>query len=355
MTGSDGQSPPSLSVCIPVYNFAEFLPATLDSILGQDGAGEIEVVVLDGGSTDHTPQIMAAFADKFPQIRYVRLPQRGGIDRDMAKAVSLASNDYCWLFSGDDIMIPGAIREILGQIGHLCDVYVLKHFECTSEMVPLTEWPVLKVNTEITFDLSDRYERLKYFSIAANSEALFSFMSGIVVKRAKWESISLNEAFVGSCWAHVARLFELMPAGMVVKYIPRVLLSRRGDNDSFSSRGLVNRYRISIEGYNNLGDTFFGRNSIEAYHIRRALRGDLALSSFVLAKFKCRENPETEDRILLDRLVGKFYQDSGFSGKLEWFLYLICPTFPWLLPLLRRGYRMTGRVGPNRITFRASG
>ncbi len=48
----------NLSVCIPIYNFAKFIPETLDSILAQDGADEIEIVILDGASTDNTAEIV---------------------------------------------------------------------------------------------------------------------------------------------------------------------------------------------------------------------------------------------------------------------------------------------------------
>ena len=44
-----------LSITIPVYNFAQFLPETLDTILDQEGAKDVEVLIFDGGSTDHTP------------------------------------------------------------------------------------------------------------------------------------------------------------------------------------------------------------------------------------------------------------------------------------------------------------
>ena len=92
-----------LSVPIPVYNFAEFLPETLGSILRQDRVNEVEVIVVDGASTDNTPEIMRDFCARHPNLTYHRLPEKGGIDRDMAKAVELANGEYCWLFSGDDL------------------------------------------------------------------------------------------------------------------------------------------------------------------------------------------------------------------------------------------------------------
>jgi len=75
-----------LSICIPTYNFGEFIGTTLESIIKQATA-EVEIVVLDGGSTDNTREVVHSFQQRFPRLSYHRLEKRGGIDRDMAKAV----------------------------------------------------------------------------------------------------------------------------------------------------------------------------------------------------------------------------------------------------------------------------
>src|SRR5580658_6364649 len=85
----DGNAAMRLSICIPTYNFGAFIGETLESIAAQLQDG-VEVVVLDGGSTDETAEVVGAFAQRHPQIRYHRQPERGGIDRDMARTVALA-------------------------------------------------------------------------------------------------------------------------------------------------------------------------------------------------------------------------------------------------------------------------
>ena len=58
-----------LSISLPIYNFAGFIGETLDSILW-DGIDEVEIVVVDGASTDATPQIMAEYCAKsWPALR----------------------------------------------------------------------------------------------------------------------------------------------------------------------------------------------------------------------------------------------------------------------------------------------
>ncbi len=316
---------PRLSVCIPTYNFAEFLPATLDSILRQDGAGEVELIVLDGASTDETPAIMARYCEKHPQIRYHRLPAKGGIDRDMARVVDAATGDYCWLFSSDDIMSNGALQRALEQIISGDDVYLCKHMECLKDMTPLWEHPILSPDDPGVFELSDATQRLNYFRRAVNSEAFFSFMGWLIVKRETWRRVPLNEAFVGSCWAHVARFFELMQNQLRVRYTGRVFLERRGENDSFSDNGLVARYRIQVEGFHRIADSFFGHESAEAREVRRAIRSEFNRWIVLRAKHRAASDPERENKQLLDRLVAMGYSDAPLEGQITKLLYKWLP------------------------------
>lgn len=313
-----------LSIAIPIYNFAEFIVETLDSIVAQDGADEVEIVVVDGASTDATPQVMADYQTRHAQVRYVRLPAKGGIDRDMATAFAATTGDYCWLFSGDDIMRPGALRRALQEIDSGCDVYLSQHMEYLSNGRGWTAWPVLTCGAH-TFELSDPAERARYFASAANTEAFFSFMGGMINKRASWDRVPFNEAFDRSCWAHAARLFELMPKGLKLRFVPECWQDRRPDNDSFMGGGLVKRLALSVDGYNRIADTFFGHDSVEAFHVRRVVRDEIGIGSLIMGKYVCKLDPELESRETLDRLAATMYGDFSWKNLHARFLYATTP------------------------------
>lgn len=311
----------SLSICIPIYNFAKFIPETLDSILGQDGGDEVQIVILDGASTDNTAEIIAGYERKHPNIKYVRQPQKGGIDRDMAKSVEPATGDYCWLFSGDDIVRPGALRRVLSEIQSGHDLYLCKHMEYYFYHDSWTEYPTVACEDGAVYELSVSRSRRDYFSKAVNTEAFFSFIGGIIVKRSTWNRVPLNEEFVGSCWGHVARFFELMPGGLSIKVLSGALLDRRPDNDSFAGGGMVNRYRIAIDGFHNIADRFFGHDSIEAFHVRRVIKHEFHPLAMQLGKFMCFVNPAGESRTLMDGLMKKVYCDFSFGNLRAKFAY----------------------------------
>lgn len=313
--------PPTLSIAIPVYNFGQFIPETLQSILRQEEARRVEIVILDGASTDDTAGVVAGFQKAYPNIRYVRRAARGGIDRDMAASVECSTGDYCWLFSGDDLMHADALARALAQIKSGHDLYLCKHMELCGAPPNWSEWPTLNIAQDRPFELSDKNDRLNYFSLALTSEAFFSFMGGLIVKRAAWNRATLNEEFVGSCWAHAARMFELMPGGLAVKCLAAPYLDRRPGNDSFIGKGLVNRLRIAIEGYHQIADRFFGHESVEAYHIRRVIRRESPLLLLLRGKLCCRLNPGLESRVMMDRLVSMAYCDPSFESLRTRLLY----------------------------------
>src|SRR5665213_1861981 len=163
-----------LSVCIPTYNFGAFIAETLQSIATQLQDG-VEIVVLDGGSSDDTAEVVGAFAQRHPQIRYHRRPERGGIDRDMARTVALASGEYCWLFGADDTMQPGALARMLTRLDGDAELLLCGVTYCSLQMEPLFQGEVAQISNDTRFDFSLREQRLSYFSRASTTLAFFSF------------------------------------------------------------------------------------------------------------------------------------------------------------------------------------
>lgn len=334
-----------LSICIPVYNFGAFIGQTLDSIWGQSQSAReaVEVLVVDGASTDNTAAVVSERATRWPQLRYVRLPRRGGIDADLAESVRLARGEYCWLFSGDDLMRDGALEQALQWLGRGHDIYLCKHSECDLSMRVLGEYPVFRSDAVKIAELSDPEQRLAYLREGVTTEAVFSFMSGLIVRRNKWLSVPDPQEFMGSCWAHVARLFTAAQTQLRVCYVGEIWLHRRGENDSFSDRGLVHRLGIAVDGYHRIADRFFGHASPEAAQIRRIVRKDLKPRMWLRAKSLTREAPAIESERELHRLVAKCYGDPDIACWLVRTTYRLMPVV--VFRALRWVYRRMRRKG----------
>jgi hypothetical protein len=90
---------PTVSVVVPAYNLAHFLGRAIDSALAQDWPAEsLEVIVVDDGSTDETPQVLAACGDR---IRAIRQPN-GGLVRAVDRGLAEVTGDYVALLDADD-------------------------------------------------------------------------------------------------------------------------------------------------------------------------------------------------------------------------------------------------------------
>lgn len=308
-----------LSVCIPTYNFGAFIGETLQSIVSQLQDG-VEIVVLDGGSTDDTAEVVGAFAERHPQIRYHRRPERGGIDRDMARTVSLARGEYCWLFGADDLMREGALARMLARLDGCAELLLCGVTYCSFEMEPLREGVVAQIPEETRFDFSLREQRLSYFSRASTTLAFFSFLGSIVFKRERWDEIGLEERFVGSLFAHVGRLFAMISQGATFDYLPDSYVLTRGGNDSFMDRGIVNRYAKVIDGYHDLAATYFGAGSAEAAHVRRVVRAEFPLWLALEKRYAlAREQPK--ELAELRRITRRAYGEEGWRYQLYRKLY----------------------------------
>jgi GT2 family glycosyltransferase len=102
---------PSISVLIPAYNVAPFLPACLDSILSQDER-RIEVLVADDGSTDGTVDILRRRAAEDGRLRFFRLPHAGAYAA-RNRLLDEAKGKWIYLCDADDTLAAGAFSRLL--------------------------------------------------------------------------------------------------------------------------------------------------------------------------------------------------------------------------------------------------
>ncbi|MGH9665352.1 MAG: glycosyltransferase, partial [Bryobacteraceae bacterium] len=95
---------PRVSVVTPCLNAARYLEETILSVLAQDYA-PVEYIVIDGGSTDNTPEILERYKHR---LRYESRPDSGAADA-INRGFTLASGDIFAYLNADDTYLPGAI------------------------------------------------------------------------------------------------------------------------------------------------------------------------------------------------------------------------------------------------------
>jgi glycosyltransferase involved in cell wall biosynthesis len=101
-----------VSVIIPVFNGARFLAPALESALAQEYK-PFEVIVVDDGSTDATPEV----AGSFPEVHYLRQPNSGPAAARNA-GIRVAHGEFIAFLDADDLLPPGKLQL---QVGYLVD------------------------------------------------------------------------------------------------------------------------------------------------------------------------------------------------------------------------------------------
>lgn len=96
---------PVISVIVPCYNAAAYVGAALDSLLAQQPA-PLDIILIDDGSTDASPEIAAAYGQ---QLRYYRQDNQG-IGAARNQGVRLARGDWLAFLDADDLWTPDSLR-----------------------------------------------------------------------------------------------------------------------------------------------------------------------------------------------------------------------------------------------------
>lgn len=99
-------SQPLVTVITPSYNQGKFIKETIDSVLNQDYA-RIEYIVMDGGSTDETVEILKSYGDR---IKWVSEKDEGQADA-MNKGILMAAGEIIGWLNSDDTYLPGAVSQ----------------------------------------------------------------------------------------------------------------------------------------------------------------------------------------------------------------------------------------------------
>jgi glycosyltransferase involved in cell wall biosynthesis len=106
---------PTLSVAMPNYNHARYLPEAIEGILQQSRPPD-EFLILDDASTDNSIEIIQAYADRHPAIRFVKNEQNEGVIAAHERLYRMSTGDYLYSAAADDIRLPDFFARALEML-----------------------------------------------------------------------------------------------------------------------------------------------------------------------------------------------------------------------------------------------
>lgn len=321
-----------LSICIPTYNRAKYLPTALESILGQM-SDRVEIAICDNGSVDSTPEIVAAYSQKHPQIRYFRFCRNVGPDRCFLKSMEIAEGEYGWFLGDDDAIEEGSIQVVLDMLDRhegIAGLSVNRKLYNRSLQNELPWEPV------VSGLLANRFYEDSKVCID-ELFTYFGYMSGQILSRKQWleavrSTTDIDRFF--NAYSILALTVKVIQAHPRWLYCHNAFVKYRTENDSFEKElGTWKRFLLDVVGYESLARHLFGwcsplyrscLNSVTRSHIHcrlLAIKRNKTVRAFIPRAFF----------VLLPRY---------FATKSFWLLncpLLFMPRF--LYPLARSIYR----------------
>ncbi|MFZ2167887.1 MAG: glycosyltransferase [Minisyncoccia bacterium] len=107
-----GGEEPTVAIIVPCWNESTTVAATCESLLALDYPKEkLEIILVDDGSTDATPEVMARFADH-PQVRTIR-KENGGKHTALNVGIASTEAEFIGCLDADSFVDPAALKEII--------------------------------------------------------------------------------------------------------------------------------------------------------------------------------------------------------------------------------------------------
>ncbi|MDX3375318.1 CDP-glycerol glycerophosphotransferase family protein [Streptomyces sp. ME02-6991-2A] len=181
---------PRLTVVVPLYNVEEYLGACLTSLAEQTMA-DLEVVLVDDGSTDNGPALAQEFADRDPRFRLIRQENAGlGAARNAGVREADPKGEFLTFVDSDDIVPPGAYARMLAELDSSGSDFATGNVlrlraNGALEQSPMFRKPMEKARpaTHVTRDwilLGDRIACNKVFRRTFWDEHAFAFPTGVL-------------------------------------------------------------------------------------------------------------------------------------------------------------------------------
>ncbi len=149
---------PKVSLIIPVYNAEDYIVRSMDTVLAQSFSG-LEVILVDDGSTDHTPEILDWYAGRYPNITVIH-QTNSGVPEARNAGIRHAGGQYIGFMDNDDMLCPDMIERLYRSItANDCDIAVTSVYQIIDSGYKVFVQYPMKEDTAISAEdfLTDYY------------------------------------------------------------------------------------------------------------------------------------------------------------------------------------------------------
>ena len=216
---------PTVSVIIPTYNRGWIVRDAIDSVFGQTYA-DFELIVVDDGSTDRTPQILDAYGDRLRVIRQANQ----GVSAARNRGIGESSGPMIALLDSDDIWLP---KKLAVQVD----------FFKRNPAALICQTEEIWIRNGLRVNPGKRHRKPSGMIFERSLELCLVSPSAVMVRRELFEKVGLFDESLPACedydlWLRVGCRFpvHLIDEPLTIK--------RGGHEDQLSRQSSLDRYRI---------------------------------------------------------------------------------------------------------------
>lgn len=146
-----------VSLIMPAYNAEEYIARSIDTALAQSFT-DMEVIIVDDGSTDDTREVIQWYKERYPQIKFFSQPN-GGQASARNTGIRQAAGEYIGFMDNDDMLRPDMIERLYGAVTkNDCDVAMTSVYMLREDgYVEMTTYP-MEEDTAVSIDeFLDKY------------------------------------------------------------------------------------------------------------------------------------------------------------------------------------------------------
>lgn len=325
-----------ISIIIPVYNTAAYLERCLQSVLEQN-VDNIEIILVNDGSTDDSPKICNAYHCNHPEIKVIH-QENSGLALSRKKGIENASGEYVLMLDSDDWLEKGSIEVLLMQVQESKKDIICFQYKKVNSFGKVIDYSGRKMKEEY-LDCKKLEDIIYHIYVSGN------ISMGAVIKLVRKEILEKVE-FKGNLAVGEEHdlTVQLLNISHEVRIIKAVLYNYYIRNNSISHSGYNEKYKNSLLNYINLK-----KKSIEIcskYH--REIIAFYAEYEMSVLTAMCRNEKYDKDAIQI--LVKELRQDiweilmaQNIKIYIKVSAVMIIYSAKIFICFFRKTYRMIGR------------
>ena len=276
---------PKVSIIIPVYNVEDYIELTLQSLLEQT-LKEIEIILIDDGSTDNSLQIIQSYAEKYENIKVI-LQENSGPSRARNRGIEEAVGEYIAFVDSDDLLPENSLE--------------VRYNAAVEQNADIVIGGTYKFNSKRKWPMTKHFLGNEEKNVVTNSDILWTvgpcnkIYKRDIIKTLKFPQnikYAEDQVFVIQAYLKAKKIYSINETVYYYRMretIGNESLTQQIYNDSANvMRQILDVWSMTCKNIDDYTDNPFFRISIKKNYLHRLAEADIwpSLKSAIISKNK---------------------------------------------------------------------